>query len=111
MEWMARIWIALMMLTVLFLGTVLGRLWAEEQNTSEIVVKNVPAKGTQETRTKDSESQESRAKRKFVASRNGEKYYPLDCSAYERIHKENRVYFATQKRAKDSGRELSELCK
>jgi len=97
-----------MMITVLFLGTVLGRIWAEEQTASEIVVKNVPASGKQKT---DAESEDAQKKRKFVASRNGEKYYSLDCEAYERIHKENRVFFATRKRAKQSGRELSELCK
>ncbi len=108
MTWMTRIWIGLMMGTVLVLGVLLGRLWSEEATQADIVVKNVPS--SEQMGNKEG-GQDTNDKRKYVASRNGSKYYPQGCDALERIHKENRMYFATEKRAKQSGRELSELCK
>lgn len=47
---------------------------------------------------------------KFVASKNGSKYYPIDCTAANRIKEENRIYFTNEKEAGESGLEISNQC-
>jgi hypothetical protein len=39
----------------------------------------------------------------FVASKNGTKYYPLNCSGVKRIKEENKVFFTTAKEAESAG--------
>ena len=47
----------------------------------------------------------------FVASKNGSKYYPIDCGSASRIKEENRVYYATEEEAQADGKERSSACK
>jgi hypothetical protein len=46
----------------------------------------------------------------FVASKNGEKYYPVDCASANRIKEENKVYYETATEAEADGKELSSQC-
>lgn len=46
----------------------------------------------------------------FVASKNGTKYYPINCKSASRIKTENKIYFLTEDEAKDSGLERSSTC-
>lgn len=46
----------------------------------------------------------------FVASKNGTKYYPADCSAVSRIKEENRVWFANEADAKLQGYTRTTTC-
>lgn len=46
----------------------------------------------------------------FVASKNGTKYYPADCSAVSRIKEENRVWFASEADAKLQGYTRTTTC-
>lgn len=46
----------------------------------------------------------------FVASQHGTKYYRLDCSGVNRINNENKVFFITQKKAREAGYEPSSRC-
>ena len=48
---------------------------------------------------------------RFVASKNGSKYYPLDCSSANRIKEENRVYYADEEEAEEDGKERASVCK
>lgn len=48
---------------------------------------------------------------KYVASKNGTKYYLATCSGAKRIKDENKVWFASVEDAKASGRTLSSTCK
>lgn len=48
---------------------------------------------------------------KYVASKNGTKYYLATCSGAKRIKNENKVWFATVEDAKASGRTPSSTCK
>lgn len=48
---------------------------------------------------------------KYVASKNGTKYYLPTCSGAKRIKDENKVWFATVEEAKASGRTPSSACK
>ena len=46
----------------------------------------------------------------YVASRNGAKYYPTECSGANRIKEENKIYFTTPEQAEAAGYELSLVC-
>lgn len=46
----------------------------------------------------------------FVASKNGTKYYPINCKSASRIKEGNKVYFTDEQEAKDSGLERSSTC-
>ncbi len=46
----------------------------------------------------------------FVASKNGQKYYPPDCASANRIKEENRVYYTSATEAEADGKELSSQC-
>lgn len=47
---------------------------------------------------------------KYVASKNGAKYYLPECSGAKRIKDENKVWFATIEEAKSSGRTPASNC-
>jgi hypothetical protein len=49
-------------------------------------------------------------KKQFVASKNGTKVYPVDCSSAKRIKEENRIYFQNIKQAHELGYETSKQC-
>lgn len=49
--------------------------------------------------------------KRFVASKNGSKYYPINCKGANRINPENMIYFDSENEAIMSGFELSNLCK
>lgn len=46
----------------------------------------------------------------FVASINGEKYYPAGCKAADRIKQENRIWFSLSEEARDMGYTPSAQC-
>lgn len=58
-----------------------------------------------------SEETESDSLGQFVASKNGKKYYPVDCSLVNRIKEENRVYYESEEKAQADGKELTSGCK
>lgn len=47
---------------------------------------------------------------KYVASKNGEKYYPLDCGSANRIKPENKVFFDSTAEAERAGYTESQQC-
>jgi len=108
MNWMFRIWLVGMFIVFTGLGLLLGSIWAKEDQRPKLVIEQVPASSNKPVKRNTSEKQSNKGN--FVASRNGEKYYPRGCGAVDRIHKENRIYFATEQQAQNSGRERTELC-
>ncbi|MBD3245312.1 MAG: hypothetical protein GF335_04980 [Candidatus Moranbacteria bacterium] len=48
--------------------------------------------------------------KKFVASKNGTKYYTLDCGGVNRIKDENKVYYSSEKEAQADGKTFSATC-
>ncbi|MFH1048074.1 MAG: hypothetical protein V1732_00230 [Patescibacteria group bacterium] len=46
----------------------------------------------------------------FLASINGEAYYPKDCAAANRIKEENRIWFNTKKEAESQGYRPAQNC-
>ncbi len=55
-------------------------------------------------------SGESSESHRFVASKNGTKFYPAACKAAERIKPENRIFFATAIDAQKAGFEATSQC-
>ncbi len=53
---------------------------------------------------------QSVGQKNFVASKSGEKYYPIDCGSVSRIKEENKVFFATAQEAESKGYERSATC-
>jgi hypothetical protein len=51
------------------------------------------------------------SEKKFVASKNGEMYYNVNCSGVSRIKLENMVWFGSKEEAEKSGYKLSSTCK
>lgn len=47
----------------------------------------------------------------FVASKNGKKYFPVDCGSAKTIKEENRVYFGSDTEAVQAGYERTTACK
>lgn len=48
---------------------------------------------------------------RFMASVNGEKYYPVGCKAAHSIKEENRIWFSSEKEAREMGYTPSSQCK
>lgn len=55
-------------------------------------------------------TQQSAGSGKYVASKNGAKYYPIDCSSANRIKAENRVFFDSAAEAERAGYGESQQC-
>jgi len=47
----------------------------------------------------------------FVASKQGKKYFPMDCGTAKSIKDENKVYFGSESEAIGAGYERSKTCK
>lgn len=65
---------------------------------------------TSKTNTRAGIVQNTVAEGAFVASRNGTKFYPADCSYADRILPENRVWFTTEEEAIARGYKASAQC-
>jgi len=57
------------------------------------------------------EERTNQPEKRFVASKNGTKYYPLDCGGAKRIKEENKIWFASKEEAEKLGYLLSLTCK
>ena len=90
------------LLSIFLLGAIrLTLVWRAAGRAAEIrVEKNAfpvrPKQGLGQTR--------------FMASINGEKYYPTGCKAANRIKEENRIWFASEKEAREMGYTPSAQC-
>lgn len=50
------------------------------------------------------------SKFKYLASKSGTRYYPMNCKSASRIKAENRVYFMTVQEAEEEGLTLASGC-
>ena len=48
---------------------------------------------------------------KYVASKNGTKYFPEDCKGSKTIKEANKIFFSTPEEAEKAGYELAKNCK
>lgn len=71
-----------------------------------------PEEKTQEQPTPTTTTTPLKNISKYVASKNGKRYYPIDCSAANRIHEENKIFFDTEEEAQQTGltRTTSKSC-
>lgn len=94
--------VLIVLLSAIFFGA--GRLWLAgfyEVEPRKIVIE----KNAFQARPKQGLGQA-----RFMASINGEKYYPVGCKAANRINKENIIWFASEKEARDMGYTPSAQC-
>lgn len=59
---------------------------------------------------KDQLNTENTLKKGFVASKIGSKYYPVGCSAGEKLKESNKIYFSTEREAIEAGYTKSSSC-
>lgn len=97
-------------------GYLTGRAQVVEINNPEIKIDNSEIDcgcenfAQPEDENVDNPEGQSASDLKFVASKNGSKYYPIDCKSAESIKEENRVFFGTAEEAEASGKTKSTKC-
>lgn len=66
----------------------------------------------QEQETHDTSTTSTNGQQHYVASVNGKRYYPVECSAANSIKEENKRYYATEQEAQNDGksRTISQSC-
>ena len=113
---------AFLPLIIVLVGTLafgLGRLSKLQEAKADLVVEQMPKTeqaspnsapavsgatlGKQNSKAKAPDGGASDAKDIYVASKNGTKYYLLNCSGVSRIKEENKIYFATKAEAEARG--------
>ena len=100
---------------VILVGTAsygLGRLSVDKGGNSATPNKVVILDGEDLDPTEDkilSENTETN-EGKYLASRNGTKYYTKDCSGAKTINEENKIWFSSEEEAELAGYEKSSTC-
>jgi hypothetical protein len=69
-----------------------------------------PVKGIEVVQA-DTSTPNSTSTGSFVASKQGKKYFPVDCGTAKAIKEENKVYFGSESEAVSAGYERSLTCK
>lgn len=95
----------LILAAMLGLGLALG-LWQWQANRrppEPLRIENVPEEGTSLTLATSPSTQAHTSQQKFVASKNGTRYYLPTCSGVKRIKEENKIWFATADEARARG--------
>lgn len=72
---------------------------------------NHPVKGIEVVQVVKAGSSTSATSGSFVASKQGKKYFPVDCGTAKAIKEENKVYFGSETEAVSAGYERSLTCK
>ena len=88
----------------------LGRVSTKLNNNTPIDSKNLEASILEENQNQEQKTFVVNEKR-YIASKNGEKYYLPNCSGASKIKPENMIWFGTKEEAEKSGYELSTTCK
>lgn len=104
----------LLILTVIFVGVAsfgLGCLYRIGETKEEISIEKVENSldGGEKMIYNDIDSNE--AEKRYVASKNGTKYYSRDCGGANRIKLENQIWFKNREDAEKSGFSFSSSCK
>lgn len=89
----------------------LGRLSTREYIDDEITIENIDDGVGDNTKTGYNEEGSFENQRRYVASKNGSKYYSRDCSGANRIKLENQIWFKNREDAEKSGFTYSSTCK
>jgi predicted membrane protein len=70
-----------------------------------------PVKGIEVVQSDVVETSTKPSSGSFVASKQGKKYFPVDCGTAKAIKEENKVYFGSEAEAVSAGYERSLTCK
>ena len=88
----------------------IGRLSNTQTRGEPVIISNAIPFPTATNLADPSVAGVSTSQGSFVASVNGTKYYPVDCSGADRISEQNKIYFNSALEASTAGYELSVLC-
>lgn len=86
----------------------LGKLSASREGEDDIIIEN---KVVNEQETGYNEEEALISEKRYVASKNGTKYYSRDCGGANRIKLENQIWFKNREDAEKSGFTYSSTCK
>lgn len=86
----------------------LGKLSASREWEDDIIIEN---KVVNEQETGYNEEEALISEKRYVASKNGTKYYSRDCGGANRIKLENQIWFKNREDAEKSGFTYSSTCK
>lgn len=86
----------------------LGKLSANREGEGDIIIEN---KVVNEQETGYNEEEALISEKRYVASKNGTKYYSRDCGGANRIKLENQIWFKNREDAEKSGFTYSSTCK
>lgn len=86
----------------------LGRLSVNGEGEDNVIIEN---KVVNDQETGYNEEEALNGEKRYVASKNGTKYYSWDCSGANRIKLENQIWFKNREDAEKSGFTYSSTCK
>jgi hypothetical protein len=89
----------------------LGRLSVNREVEDNIIIENIENKVVNEQETGYNKEEALNSEKRYVASKNGTKYYSRDCSGANRIKLENQIWFKNREDAEKSGFTYSSTCK
>ncbi|MFA6297102.1 MAG: hypothetical protein WC629_00910 [Candidatus Paceibacterota bacterium] len=85
--------------------------WWTVSNSKNAVQENSPVVKEQGIITDNASSSVGTSSGKYVASKNGSKYFPEGCNGSKSIKEGNKIYFNTPEEAQKAGYELAKNCK
>lgn len=86
----------------------LGRLSVNGEREDNVIIEN---KVVNDQETGYNKEEALNGEKRYVASKNGTKYYSRDCSGANRIKLENQIWFKNREDAEKSGFTYSSTCK
>lgn len=86
----------------------LGRLSVNGEGEDNVIIEN---KVVNDQETGYNKEEALNGEKRYVASKNGTKYYSRDCSGANRIKLENQIWFKNREDAEKSGFTYSSTCK
>lgn len=86
----------------------LGRLSVNGEGEDNVIIEN---KVVNDKETGYNKEEALNGEKRYVASKNGTKYYSRDCSGANRIKLENQIWFKNREDAEKSGFTYSSTCK
>ncbi len=90
----------------------LGRLSVSGEGEEDIIIQEIDNNLVNDQESGYNEKSETvNSEKRYVASKNGLKYYSRDCSGANRIKLENQIWFKNREDAEKSGFTYSSTCK
>ncbi|KKR47300.1 MAG: hypothetical protein UU22_C0047G0005 [Parcubacteria group bacterium GW2011_GWA2_40_8] len=106
-------WIAILSTLAIANIVLYSYLILTEPKKDKLTIKNIPQEAL---KTGDNsvinapKNGQKQAQEAYVASKSGEKYYPLECPGAFRIAEENMIWFGTKEEAESVGYTMAKSC-